>query len=582
MKPIIGLYGIQDRQDGPHPLETHDHALCRMENGQIVRHMALERWTGRRHDNRLHEHIDDLAPEGFLQRGEDVVVASADSFVGRAFVSRSGSWRIEAGESELAPGLVRARAHVMHGDLEAYVVPHELAHLGASLPFMGMWEDDTLLIHVDGAASQSCCSAWLWRDGRLSLLAFGWDTAEAVAGYATNNLAQALVGHSWQTFLAVPGKLMGLAAWAKVDHGLCEWLGDHDWFSKLRGGPLAFTEAARRELGWTGELSPLDPLICGIAACFQWRFEEAVLAYVHRFREQTSARRLVLSGGGALNLPTNQRLVESGWFDQVFVPPCAGDDGLALGAAAITSVLLYKRPLEVHGPFLNDVCAPGLGQHDDRDIASVADAIAAGAVVGTCFGNAEVGARALGHRSLLVRPTVADAARVSVERKRREAWRPVAPLVLREHVDDLFDGRASNSPLAPYMLGRFRARERAFADAPGVVHIDGTARVQTIGSDLELLPIRRLLQALWSRHRIPCLVNTSFNRRGEPLVQTIEQARAVARDMGVDLLWHSAGVEVITDFRSRERVVDEENRGPRPRTHDADGCSAEDTDPWGA
>lgn len=565
MKPIIGLYGIQDRQDGPHPLETHDHGLCRLEDGRVVRHMTLERWTRRRYDNRLHEHIDELVSVGFLQRGEDVVVASADSFVGRAFISRSGRWRVEADTSPLSAGLVRARAHVMHRDVEAYVVPHELAHLGASLPFLGSWEEDTLLVHVDGAASQSCCSAWLWRGGRLALLDHGWETAEAVAGYATNNLAQMLVGHSWQTFLAVPGKLMGLAAWGEVEPAMCEWLDRHAWFSRLREGPAAFLEAARRELGWTGELTPLDPLIRGIAACFQWRFEEAVLAYVRRFAERTSARRLVLAGGGALNLSTNQRLVESGWFERVFVPPCAGDDGLALGAASITSLLLQHRPMHEHGPFLNDVGAEGLGDLDDTEVIVLADAIASGRVVASCLGNAEVGPRALGHRSLLTRPMVADAARVSVELKRREPWRPVSPMILRELADELFFGAPSRSSLAPYMLGRFRARERALADAPGGVHVDGTARVQTVGDERELRPLRRLLEALWSRHRIPCVINTSFNRQGEPLVQTTEQAREAATAMGVDLLWHSSGVEVVGGAWASAGVMGERTPGAEVR-----------------
>jgi carbamoyltransferase len=543
MTPIIGMYGIQDRQDGPHPLETHDHALCRVEGGRVVRHLALERWTRRKHDNRMQEHIEALAADGFLTRGENAILACADSFVGRSFISRGGRWRVEAPPSDgLAIGPVPARAHVLGRELAAWVVPHELAHLGSSLPFIGGWEDNTLLIHVDGAASHSCCSAWLWKDSALHLLHHGWELADAVAGYATNNLAQALVGHDWRTFLAVPGKLMGLAAWGTPDPEVRAWLDRHEWFSRLRGGSARFEQAARDAFGWRGQLVPDDQLVQTLAACFQERFELAVFGYVERFAALSGARRLILAGGGGLNLPSNQRIADSGIFEHVFVPPCAGDDGLALGAASLVA-WLGGQVFERHSAFLNDVGAPALGRSTEADLAMLADAIARGEVVGTCLGTAEVGPRALGHRSLLARPKAEDAHHVSVVLKGRETWRPVAPLVLAELADDLFVGTPSRSPLAPHMLGRFRASEWALRDAPGVVHVDGTARVQIVGDETELRPIRMLLQALWARHRIPCVLNTSFNRKGEPIVQTLDQAREVASEMGIDHLWHGGRIE---------------------------------------
>ncbi len=555
MKPIIGLYGIQDRQDGPYPLETHDHAVCRTEGGRVMHHVSLERFTRRRHDNHLHAHIEEIAQRGILGRGEDAVIACADSFVGRAFVSSGGRWRIEAPPAtELATAPLRARGHVLGRELETWIVPHELAHVGSSLPFVGGWDDGTLLVHIDGGASQSCCSAWHWTGGQLHLLHHGWELAGAVAGYGTNNLAQALVGHTWQQFLSVPGKLMGLAAWGSPDPGIRGWLDGHGWFARLRGGPARFEDAARRELGWQGHLCPEDPLVQTIAACFQARFEDAVLAYVQRFAVATGARHLVLAGGGALNLPTNQRIADSGMFDDIFVPPCAGDDGLALGAAAILA-LHRGGTFARHSAFLEDLDAPGLGDVPDAAIVGLVDAIARGEVLATCLGAAEVGPRALGHRSLLCRPTVADAHRLSVEVKGREPWRPVAPLILAELSDELFEGAHSRSTLAPWMLGRFRARSRALVEVPGVVHVDGTARAQVVGQEPELRPIRQLLEVLWGRHRIPCLVNTSFNRRGEPLVQTVGQAREAAAAMGVDVLWHGAGVERLQEAFGLARVA---------------------------
>lgn len=555
MKPVLGLYGIQDRQDGPYPLETHDHSLTRMEGGRVAHHIALERWTGRKHDNRLHVHIEALAGHGFLERGEDAVIAGVDSVVGRAFVSAGGRWRIDAAPAgDLADRPVPARAQILGREHEAWIVPHELAHVASSLLFLGGWEEDTLLVHIDGAASRSCCSAWHWQGGRLRLLHHGWDLSAAVAGYGTNNLAQALVGHDWRTFLAVPGKLMGLAAWGRPNPEVRAWLDRHGWFARLRDGPHVFEEAARTEVGWHGRFAADDPFIQTLAACFQERFEEAVAGYVGRFVKETGSRRLILAGGGALNLPSNQAIAERGEFDEVFVPPCAGDDGLSLGAAALVT-LLRDGEVDKHPPFLNDVGAPPLGDLAVGRYAALADSLAGGSVVGTCLGAAEVGPRALGHRSILVRPGIEDARRLSVEMKGREWWRPVAPVILAELADELFEGRPSRSTLAAFMLGRFRARPEALRRAPGVVHVDGTARVQVVGHGPGERPIRRLLEALWDRHRIPCLVNTSFNRRGEPLVQRLADARDAASALGIDLLWHGGGIEPVRASGTLQHVA---------------------------
>jgi carbamoyltransferase len=542
MKPIIGFYGIQDRNDRGYPVETHDHAICRVEGGCVVQHMALERWTRSKHDNRMALYFEDLL-EFVLRPGEEPILASVDSFAGRAFISRRGRVRVEASPFEpLSENLIRARAHCLGREVEAWVVPHELAHLGSSLPFMGHWEDNTLLVHYDGAASQSCCSAWLWRDDRLSLLHAGWDIFPAVSEYGTNELAMAMLGHSWQNFLAVPGKLMGLAPYGNPEPEVRRWLDLHEWFVRLPGGPQTFVETAAAELRWTGELTPADPLVRTIAACFQQRFEQAVFSFVARFAESTRARNLVLSGGGALNLQTNQMLADNLSFANVFAPPCASDDGLALGAASLLHYL-QRGPLEIHSPFLNNLGTP---THSEQPLAraiSVADAIAAGKIVGTCIGAAEVGPRALGHRSLLVRPTLNDVRRLSVECKQREPWRPVAPLILAELADRYFEGNPSQSHLARYMLGRHAAKELARVAVPGVVHTDGTARLQVVDEQPELRPLRQVLMALFERHQIPCVVNTSFNARGEPIVQTYEQAMEVARRMRIDLLWHDGGLE---------------------------------------
>jgi carbamoyltransferase len=121
--------------------------------------------------------------------------------------------------------------------------------------------------------------------------------------------------------------------------------------------------------------------------------------------------------------------------------------------------------------------------------------------------------------------------------KGREPYRPVAPIALPEEADRLFEGRPSSSELARFMLRSFPATEECRRLAPGVVHVDGTARVQVVPEhEPELAWLRHVLELLRREHSVPCLINTSFNGRGEPLVHTRQDALATARRLGVDAL----------------------------------------------
>jgi carbamoyltransferase len=157
-------------------------------------------------------------------------------------------------------------------------------------------------------------------------------------------------------------------------------------------------------------------------------------------------------------------------------------------------------------------------------------------VLGLCTGAAEVGPRALGHRSILARPdSIELRRRVSEKIKRREWYRPVAPVLLDQVAREAFGEDVARSSLAPFMLGAFRLRpgwENRFA---GVLHADGSLRAQIVrADDPEQILLATILDRLWLRHGIAGLINTSFNGPGEPIVHSASDAVASARTLGLD------------------------------------------------
>jgi len=288
--------------------------------------------------------------------------------------------------------------------------------------------------------------------------------------------------------------------------------------------------------------APIEPRHEDVARALQDATEEVVLHLARHLRERTGLRRIVMAGGCALNAPSNYRVATEAGFDEVFVQPAAGDNGACLGAALTVHHRL--RPADARwtmrdaflGPDVADgeaeaaLRAAGLAFERPADLEAAAAALLAeGRVLGWCRGRMEYGPRALGHRSVLADPrTVAMRERVNRDVKFREPFRPLAPVVRLEDIGSFVEG-----PLpSPWMLLTFRVRADARDRIAGVVHADGTARMQTVTMDEEP-SLHRLLGLFGERTSVPCLMNTSFNRRGEPVVAGAEDA--VTAFLGMDL-----------------------------------------------
>ena len=234
-----------------------------------------------------------------------------------------------------------------------------------------------------------------------------------------------------------------------------------------------------------------------------------------------------------MNIHTNTSIVESHLFDKVFIPPCPDDSGLSLGAAAY---LEWKKDniVKKHVPYLNDWGVEEYSaNYSTEDLQQVALLIAEGKVIGICNGASEAGPRALGNRSLISLPTKALAYKVSVEYKQREWYRPVAPVMLEKNAR-YFTGQNPVHPLTRYMLLDLKIPEEKQQEIPGVIHANGTARIQTIFSKEDNPFMFDLLTLLDEQFNVKALINTSFNRRGEPIVHTEADALKAAREMDID------------------------------------------------
>lgn len=281
-----------------------------------------------------------------------------------------------------------------------------------------------------------------------------------------------------------------------------------------------------------------------LASSAQRQLEITVQGLVNGFGSRHGARNLCLAGGVAMNCVMNQKLAENGQFERVHLSPVSGDAGLAMGAA----LLLSRR----EGMFANErlVTAAWGPEYTDAEIKRsleevgapyrevsdaalvAADAIAEGKVIGWYQGRMEYGARALGHRSILADPRIASMKdRVNRVVKFREGFRPFAPSVVRERAEDFFEKIYD----CPFMTATFNVRPPARKTIPAVTHVDGTARVQTVSSASSPL-YHRLITEVGQRTGVPVVLNTSFNIKGQPIVENPNQAISTFYGSGLDML----------------------------------------------
>jgi carbamoyltransferase len=409
-------------------------------------------------------------------------------------------------------------------------VAHHVAH-AASAYLAGPCRSCAVLV-LDGRGESASHLAGVAIDGRFEALAAQRlpDSLGLVYESLTDYLGFRRASDEY--------KVMALAAYGEprfLEQLRSELTGTDD--GGFRAQPLAWERLAPRPDGALGQVH------ADLAASVQRRLEELLLELAGWLHDRTGERHLALAGGVALNCVANSRLWRDGPFEQIWVQPAAGDAGTALGAALYLARELgdETEPMQSaalgrewdDGELARELDGAGVSFEQPADLAQeIAAALERNLVVALFQGRAEFGPRALGHRSLLADPRDPDNLERLNDIKGREQFRPVAPMVPADRAASIFDG----GPLpSPYMLFTHRVRSDWAQRIPAAVHVDGTARIQTVDPAAEPLVID-VLEAFERRTGVPVVINTSLNVAGRPIVDAPRDALECFGSSPIDLL----------------------------------------------
>jgi carbamoyltransferase len=439
-------------------------------------------------------------------------------------------------------------------------VSHHISH-AASAYFTSGW-DDCLAIVIDGMGEVHSASVYRARAGHLERV------HQISAANSIGILYSLITFHVGFDFNADEYKIMGLAPYGDPERFRSFFeqtvlLGE-DGSIQIPILKLNRTRDERenhlrtREYLNTHLIPERDPdaeitdEYRDVAAALQACLDRTMLHLCGYFGRKTGVRRLALAGGVALNCTANGKLLSSGLFDDIYVQPAAGDDGAALGAALYRAALAgeianERLPTPFYGPdhSIADMDA-ALAQFDkrvettrfptlDEACNEAARLIADGRVIAWYRGRMEFGPRALGHRSIFAdpgHPEMRD--RINAMVKMREAFRPFAPAVTIEQVHQWFEV----APMIelPYMIMTVDVRQPHRAELPAVTHVNGSARVQTVSIN-DNPEFHRLLRAVGKTTGREMVLNTSFNVKGQPIVNTPTEAIETFLGTGIEFLF---------------------------------------------
>ncbi len=534
----------------------HDAAACLVVDGAPVAAAEEERFTRQKHDNSFPEHAirycldeagidaDDLDKVVFyekpIQKFDRLLNTAAAVFPrGFPFFSRA------------LPEWVSTKLRVRHtvrktldydGPVEC--VPHHLSHAASAFypsPF-----DAAAVLTVDGVGEWVTNQLFAADETGIEPLqeirfpdSIGllYSTITAYLGFMVNNdeyKVMGLASYGDPTYRSEFTELIDIDADGSYTL-------DQDYFAYQRSARM-YSDALPDLLGEPrAEGAELTQRHKDIAATLQDVLEEVLLKQVHHLYELTETENLCMAGGVALNSAANGRIRQEMPFDNIWIQPAAGDDGGALGAALhrtdddYTMTDVYLGPEYGREAVLDAFDAAG-ASYETMDAAAVreraAELLADGKVVSLYQGRLEWGPRALGNRSIMADPRREEMMdRVNEKVKFREEFRPFAPTVLADHADDYFDIDGES----PYMLFVFDVHDDKQDEIPAVTHVNGTSRIQTVTRETNPF-YYNLIDRFREETGVPVILNTSFNLKGMPIVNTPEQAYDVFDRSGIDRL----------------------------------------------
>jgi carbamoyltransferase len=551
----------------------HDVSACLLRNGAIAYAISKERITRQKHDTGYFQEVMDycLKAEGISLDDVDLVVRNCYVLPLEDLETRLLYEDIPEFMDAEERALARKSSLFRSSSDKVLTVSHHLAHAYsafAACPF-----DDGVIMVVDGVGNYASDiheegqltanvnplareseSYYRFSGSELQPLRKVW--LEPVRGFLSDEFyfmpglgalysrVSSYIFGDWNKC----GEVMGLAPYGRPDHGQS--------LVKLEQGHLDVPQwTAEFDKPWFPEVhrdwdrSPFMRHWEDLAWRVQNDTENVLLDRAIWLRETTGAKNLCIAGGVGLNCVANGRILREAGFDNVWVQPAAGDDGIAIGCAYYGHLAIQKKPR----CFVMDNAYLGIGYPEQavrkaldkwlvraetkattsgNICADTARLLAEGNVFGWFQGRSEFGPRALGNRSILADPrTPGMKDKLNTRVKHRQAFRPFAPVVLAERVGEVFEGEAES----PFMLLAQRVRQEWAHKIPAVVHVDGTARVQTV-RERQNPHLYRLLREFDAITGVPVLLNTSFNVKGEPIVETPRDALECFLTTGIDYL----------------------------------------------
>lgn len=441
-------------------------------------------------------------------------------------------------------------------------IEHQIAHVASSYFFSGM--KDSALLSIDAGGEITCSMLGEVKDKKILKIKELLNTDSLGAFYSTMT--------DYLGFRRGYGeyKVMGMAPYgdaSKVNFDrIIYWddkrkifkcNDDYVWVTRDKRHRVdkIYAERMIKEFAPEREGDDLVEPYTHIAAVTQKKLEEMTLKLVDAHLKDVIQKHgnLCFAGGVALNVALNRILLELPYLRRLWVQPAAHDSGTSLGAAAYVAHKLGEKILPMDdvylGPeFNNEEIESELKQWEfpfarEKDIcAIVAELLNKGEVAGWFQGRMEWGPRALGNRSILGNPTVRGTAdKINAIIKFREQWRPFCPSILKEKAAEILD---SSHP-APFMTIAFKMNSSWAKKVPEVVHVDGTCRPQVVENKINP-KFHKLIDNFYKRTGVPIVINTSLNRRGEPVVCTPKDAMSMFKGSGLSYL-------AIGDFLVRKK-----------------------------
>lgn len=562
----------------------HDVSACLLRDGRVITAINKERLTRIKTDSGFYR---DPVAYCLLAAGitlDDVALVVRNSYLlpvdalEKHFLSYSGSNLMTAEDRSQAMRSALFRA----GPPKVVDVSHHLAHAYSAFacsPFdngavmivdgVGSYREDvTENVPADSEADPYAREAEsyyafegkalrplqkVWLQPTKSLVNDDFYRMEGI-GALYSRVSSYIFGH-WNRC----GEVMGLAPFGRLEQPpLMEMeegqLRFRPWPDSYCSPFVGHSDAAWNE-------SPHRPHWQDLACRVQEDTERVLVERARALHARTGTPNLTLAGGVALNCVANGKILQETPFESVFIQPAAGDDGIALGCAYYgwLEVLGGARQAPLEHPYLGitypeeriekAVRRPAVRitsscRRAPNVVEQTAELLSKGAVVGWFQGGSEFGPRALGNRSILADPRDARMqAHVNSRVKHRQGFRPFAPAVLAEHVAEYFEGIQES----PFMLLATSVVPAMREKIAAVVHVDGTARVQTVHKETNPR-LHALIEVFARLTGVPVLLNTSFNIRGEPIVET--PGDAVNSYLGTDL-----DALVVHDWLLRKRAA---------------------------